>query len=321
MDLGSALLGFVTVVMLKGTVMTITLIFLIKLWRSMQRPKRPYPWVDIPDEDRTAMWLVFWGVALFMLAELGCASGAALIFMLSSGALDIVHSVASGAGMALFALGVYIYLDRKLLRYGTRACLVNRLCHGCTVERGNLCKFRPLIILFAVLALALSMFPLWVAVADIPVDPLRVALPIQAWNQWYDAVMVPYFTQNVPGYQPGGKAYFIPAIIMAAELRVMPVMAGFLALVTLIQVLRGKEHAGIAWLFATLGFLAYIYFEILLYPGSGDALLGSFGHEAVELWFLLCLWVFLKRAFPVGRPALHHEGPETPSGPAPGDPQ
>lgn len=305
MDLGSAILGFLTVFVIKGAVMLVSFVLLVRVRRAMRATEAGHsadtgrqPWIRIPPEHLPEMRISWWGVALFLLAELGCAGGAVVIMVLDNGCLDVVHSMASGAGMALFGLGVYIYLDRKLLRFGDNHCLVNRICHGCTVAKGRACKFNRLILLMAVLALLMSFFPFWVITADVPIDPLRVALPVDSWNQWYDAVVVPYLLANVEGYKPGGEAYFIPKLIMDVELRLLPAAAALMALVCLVQIRRGREHDGLKWLAATLGLLGYVYFEILLYPGTGDAMLGSLGHELIELWFLAAFWVFVRRAFP-----------------------
>ncbi len=309
MDLGSALLGFLTVVVIKGAVMLVSFILLVRVRRALRAAAAGddeaggEAWIRIPPEHLPEIKVTWWGVALFLLAELGCAGGAVVIVVANSGCLDVVHSVASGAGMALFGLGVYIYLDRKLLRFGDNHCLINRICHGCTVAKGGACKFNRLILLFAALALAMSLFPFWIITGPVPIDPLRVALPVDSWNQWYDAVVVPYLLANVEGYKPGGEAYFIPKLIMDVELRLLPAVAALMSLVSLLLIWRGREHGGIKWLAATLGLLGYVYFEILLYPGTGDALLGSLGHELIELWFLAAFWVFVRRAFPVERPS------------------
>ena len=43
------------------------------------------------------------------------------------------------------------------------------------------------------------------------------ALPFDSLNAWFDATMVPWMIANIPGYDPSGKAFFIPEAELIIE--------------------------------------------------------------------------------------------------------
>lgn len=298
MDLGSALLGLFSAVVVKGGVMVVGLWLLLKLGKAVLPSQPAASWVNVPEDYRSEMKVVFWGLILFYIAELGC--GLAILSLACPGAevFDVIHSVVSGVGMSVFGLGMYLYLDKKILHYGDKMCLANRICRGCTIGEASGCKFHAFIILLALFIAMVALLAFWIPTDRVNLDPARVALPVESWNAWYDRVMVPYFRANVPGYEPGGKAYFIPESILFIEFRVIPAMAFLTLIVSIPFLLKRRDEIALKLLILSIGFLGYAYLEIVVYRGTNDALLGSLAHEAAELWFLITLVVFLRLAFP-----------------------
>jgi len=298
MDLGSALLGLFSAVVVKGGVMVVGLWLLFKMGKAVLPSRPTTSWIHVPEDYRLEMKVVFGGLILFYIAELGCALAVLSVACPGAELFDVVHSVVSGVGMSVFGLGMYLYLDKKVLHYGDKLCLANRICRGCAIGEAAGCKFHNFIILLALFIAMVALLALWIPTDRVNLDPARVALPFESWNAWYDRVMVPYFRANVPGYEPGGKAYFIPESILFIEFRVIPAMAFLTLLVSIPYLVERRDGVALKLLILSIGLLGYAYLEIVVYRGTNDALLGSVAHEAAELWFLIALVVFLKLAFP-----------------------
>lgn len=301
MDLGSALLGIFAGLVVKGGVMVVGIWLVVKLGKALFPAHRAESWISIPEEDIPEAKVIFWGLVLFYVAETGC--GLAILSVACPWAVvfDVIHSLLSGLGMSVFALGMYLYLDKKLLHYGDKRCLLNRICRGCTIDEDQGCKFHRFIALLILFVAMVALFTAWVPTDRVNLDPARMALPVDSWNEWYDRVMVPYFTVHIPGYEPGGKVFFLPTNILFLEFHVVPAMALLVLIAGVPYLVKRRDSVVLKLVIVAIGLLGYAYLEIVVYRGTNDALFGSVGHEMAELWFLITLAVFMRQTFPPAR--------------------
>lgn len=299
MDLGAALLALFTGLIVKVAVMVLGGWLLVRLYQATHgRPRRL--WLLLPQEDLPEVKLLYASLVLFAVAELTCGIEVYVLFHCSPW-LSGIHSVTSAAGMGLFSLGLYLFLDKRLLRYGQRACLVNRICRGCTIEEPVGCRYRSTLMLGATFVALAALAPFFAPAEQLNADPRRWVLPFESWNTWYDTTYVPWLQDNVAGYEPTSIAYWLPEAMMVIEYRVLPAVALVVALTAIPLARAGREPlAGKLVVFAA-GMLAYSYFELVLYRVTGDVYVGSLGHELVEFWFLVAVAELLRRTFPPDR--------------------
>jgi hypothetical protein len=233
---------------------------------------------------------------LFAASEATCGVEIYVLFH-SSPILSGTHSITSALGMALFALGLYLHLDKQLVTFGSERCLINRICKGCTVREPGGCKLRTLILLFGTFLALSALVPWFVSTERMNADVAAWALPFDSLNAWYDRVVVPWLITNVPDYQPSGVAYFLPPSMLVIEFRILPALGFLASIYALVEARRGREGRALAVLAAAAGLLTYVYFEIVLYRATGDVLFGSLAHEVAEFWFLLATAELLRRSF------------------------
>lgn len=297
MDLGAALLAVFIAVMVKGTVMVLAVPALFRALRATraERPRRL--WRLVPRDDGATARILFWALACFALSELTCGVE---IYVLarSSPWLEGTHAVTSAVAMALFALGLYRAVDGRALRFGEPGCAMVRVCRTCTVREPMGCKLRPSVLLLATLVPLAALLPLVASTARLDANLHRFALPLPALNAAWDRAVVPWLAAHVPGYAPTGVAFFVPSSVLTIELRVVPAAAIVLATLALLHLRAHRLARGMDLLLLATGPLAYSLFELLLYRGTGDLLLGELGHELGELWFLLFTVELLGRLFP-----------------------
>lgn len=315
MDLGAAILALVTGLIVKVAVMILGGWLLVKLYRASHgaHPKRM--WLLLPKEDLPEVRLLYWSLVLFFVAEATCGIEVYVLFR-SSPWFSGVHAMCSAVGMGLFSLGVFLYLDKKLFRYGQKACLANRICKGCTYEAEVGCKYRAVLMLTATFVALAGLAPLFVPTEQMNADPRKWVLPFESWNAWYDGVWVPWLQDMVPGYDPTSIAYYLPESMMVIEFRVQPMICVALALVAIFLARSGRERLGSKVLVFAMGVLAYPYFELVLYRVTGDVYIGSLGHEIVEFWFLVAMAEFLRRTFPPEEQPQTVEPEAAPASPA-----
>jgi hypothetical protein len=301
MDFGSALFALTAAFLVKGAVMVLGGWLLLRLYGAAWRRPPARAWLLLPAESLPEVRLLWWALALFAASELTCGVEIYVLFQ-SSAILSGAHAVTSAAGMALFALGLYLFADRRLLRFGGPPCLANRICRGCTIAQG--CRFRVVILLLATfLALAVAV-PLFAPAERMNADTSRYVLPFPALNAWYDSSVVPWLEANVPGYRRSGVAYYLPRSVLFIEFRVLPALALAGAVASVGLALRRREAAALKVAAAAAGGLCYSYFELVIYRGTGDVLLGSLMHEVAEFWFLVFTAELLRRCFPAGTAAV-----------------
>lgn len=302
MDFGAALLALVTGVFIKIAVMAIGSVLLVKLYRASygDAPKRL--WLLLPKENLPEVRLVWWSLLCFFVAEWVCGIEVYILFR-SNPWLSGIHAAASALGMGLFTLGVYLYLDKKLFRYGQKACLANRICRGCTIEEPVGCKYRATLMLTATFVGLAALPAFFVPTDPMHADPTRWVLPFASWNAFYDQTYVPWIRSLFPDYEPSSIAYTLTGSMMWIEFRLQPAIALVLAAVAVGLGRASRERTAAKVLVFAIGFLCYPYFEMVLYRVTGDVYIGSLGHELAEFWFLVALAEFLRRTFPPDVPA------------------
>ncbi len=296
MDLGAALLSLLTVGVVKVAVMVVAAGLLVRLYGSAyaKRPRRL--WLLVPQAHLPEIQALWWALLLFGISELTCGVEIWILFR-SSAVLGIIHSVVSAAGMGLLLFAVFSYFDRKLFGFCGPSCIGNRICHGCPVAEGGACRYRALLQLVATLLGLAALPPLFVSTARIAAEPRRYLLPFRFLNAWYDERFMPWLQRVYPGNDPSGVAFSVPPAVQIVDYRLIPALVLALSAVAVALFHRRREGPGLRLVAFGSGALAYTYCELVLYRATGDALLGSLGHEVAEFWFLLATAEFLVRTF------------------------
>lgn len=296
MKLGVALMAILIAVVVKGAVMALTAWLLWKLRPALLRAPVPGRWPWVPTEHLAQVRVLLAGLVLFAVSELTCAVEIYLLHE-SSAFLGGIHSLTSALGMAVFGLGLYLYFNHKLFRYGKLSCLANRICHGCTIETPAGCRFRRALALLAVLVALAAVPALLTPTATLHSDGSRYVLPFDSWNDWFENKVEPWLVAHSE-YDPGRSSFYVPESTAVIEWRLLPVAALALALAATALVLRAREALGMKLLVFAAGLLGFAYSQLVLYLGTGDIVFGAFGHEVAELWFLIATAELLRRAFP-----------------------
>jgi hypothetical protein len=302
-QLGSALVTLLDSLLVKGAVMVITAWLLARLVGSLRAAPGSATWLELDGEDRLELRWLLAALVGFAVSEVACA--VEVVEAGSVEAMDWLHSGSSAVGMGLFAVWLTRVLDRKLLRYGERSCLFNRVCQGCTFSEPARCKLLGTLSLVAALVALAGLPLLWVSTEAIPADPRAYALPFPALNAWYDQVIVPWVRAHAPGNDPTTTRYFFLHSTLVLELRAVPLLASVLAVAALGLLRVRREVAGLRLLAFSAGVLGYGYLEAVLFAATGDPIFGSLAHEGSELWFLLVTTEGLRRLFAPGRPKPH----------------
>ncbi len=298
MDLGAELLALLIVVLVKGAVLVLGSWLLLRLYQaSYAKGHVRRLWLLLPDRDRPEVKLLWWSLVCFFVSELTCGVEVYILFQ-SSVVLSTVHAVSSAVGMGIFALGAYRFVDKKFIAYGQKRCLLNRVCMGCPVVGGGRCKFSLISLLGATFVGLMTFAPMCASTAQLSAHPERYILPFPALNRWYDGELVPWLQLHIPGYERSGIAYVIPESILVLEWKILPGIVLGLCVCAVVMMRLRKQVQGVhVFVFAT-GMLCYSYFQLILYRGVDDLLLGSLGHEVAEFWFLVMVVELLRRIFP-----------------------
>ncbi|MDP6110455.1 MAG: hypothetical protein QGG53_01195 [Planctomycetota bacterium] len=304
MDLGATIIALFTVLVVKVMVMFLGARMVLRLYRATYEEPPKRLWILLPQEHVPEIKLLWWSLVLFFVGEFTCGIEV-YILLRSSSVLAAMHSVVSGTGTALFALGAYIYLDRKIIRYGERGCVVNRICQGCTFREKEGCKFLLVALLFASFVVLAGVLPFFVPTERMVANTRQFILPFESVNVWFDTVVDPWLAANFASYDRSGIAYYLPSSMFVIEFRILPAIALTLALAGIFLLRTQREVLGLRLTVFAFGILAYTYLEILLYPATKNVLMGSLGHETAELWFLVITAEFLRRSFsPTDKPNL-----------------
>lgn len=305
MNLGGVLLAVLVGVVVKGAVVILTAILVVRLYRAtFGRPPRRR-WILLPEEHAPEIKVLWWSLLLFAIAELTCGIEVWVIFR-TSAIFSGIHSATSGLGTGLFALGIYIFLDKKWIRFGESACLANRICRGCTIGQEGGCKFLIVLLLAATFVILAAVPAFFAPTERMLADLDRYTLPFDSLNGWYDGTVEPYLQAHFPNY---GRtdAQYMDETSLIIEFRILPAAAAALGIIALVLLKSRREILGLRFAAFAFGMLCFTYLEVILYPATGTVLIAALGHEVVELWFLLFTAAFLRRAFPP-EPAVREEG-------------
>ena len=297
MELGSTLVALFLFGVVKVAVMVLAGVLLVRLLRAGWATPARIDRFTVTPQDRPALTLMLASLIAFAVSELVCGLEV-YVFMHATGWVATIHSLTSALGMALLALGALTWFDRTLLRFGQPGCLMGRVCQSCTIEQPEGCRYRRLQLMIVTLVLLAALPLLFAPTERMFSNAAPWALPFDSWNAWYDDVVVPLLIERAPGYDPTGMAYSVPPTQLVIEFRLLPLVALALTLAALVVTARRREVLGQQLVALSVGVLAYCWFPAGLYVVTGDVLLGSLGHEVVELWFLIAFAEFLRRTFP-----------------------
>ncbi|MFC1853370.1 rhodanese-like domain-containing protein [candidate division CSSED10-310 bacterium] len=220
--------------------------------------------------------LIRWAMIAFLLGETFCAA----TYLFAAGDCDpmeLMHGLGMVGLSAFLPWGIFVLLDARILRFTEHnsRCTLQRLCQYCWKYDDVSCGLQRLF-LFAAPALAL--------IALIP-----LTAPLEATN-----VMLDIF---------GTKTHFRFSFpVLMCEIRLYPVTAAALMLLTLLPLSRGLksiEKAQIPF-FLGLGFMLYSLFRFFLLTGFRDLPHWvNFWEEFTELLtiigLLLLLYVFRRQ--------------------------
>jgi hypothetical protein len=298
MDFGAASVALVTGLVVKLAVMAIAGWLVHRLSATATaRPSRRL-WMFLPKSDLAEVRLLFWALVLFAVSELTC--GVEVYVLLRAHVATItVHAVSSVAAMSLFMLGLIRYTDRVLIRFGERGCLFNRLCDGCTIHQDAGCRLRPLLALGAAFLVLAGFAALLAPTASLAADTGRLVFPFPAAGAWLDSAVVPRLRAVSAASIRNGEAFRIPEWQFVLEYRLLAALGIACGATAVTAIARRREAFGIRAAAIASGVLGYVYFELVCYRVTGDALLGSLVHEVGELWFLVFTTELLVRAFGV----------------------
>lgn len=301
MDFGAALIGLVISMFTKVIIMAWAFKMILKSYKSLHQSPTKRPWLLVPASLREQFRPLYWSLIFFFISELVCGIEVYIV-MQTSELYRAFHAFSSAIGMGLFALGIYQLIDDRILQYGTNRCVINRVCQGCTVIKGKKCEFQASILIAATFLLLASIPPQFAETSWMQAEPQRWLLPFPTLNSWYDTVLVPWLMNNVPGYKPIGAAFFLPTSTQIIDMKILPAIAGVMALVGGIIYWKGSLKNGIKLIVLSTGPLAYSYYELILNRVTGDLFLGALGHEIGEFLFLVLIAEILTRFFPIEAP-------------------
>lgn len=300
MDFGAALIALATGVLVKGAVMILAARLVARVFRAIHSRPPKRPWLLVPREHRADLRVLFWALVLFAVSELTCGVEV-YVLSRSSAVLASIHAVTSALGMGLFALGLYLHADRAVLRFGSRACVGNRICRGCTFVAPAGCRYRVVLVLVGSFVVLATVPPFFAPVERMVADMRGYAVPLPEVEAWWEQTVIPWLEQ-LDSYDRTGTAFYLPSEELFIEYRAVPALALVLAMAATVLLHRRREKLGIRLLVFAIGLSSYTYFELVLYRVTGDVLIGTLGHEIVEFWFLLITAELLTRTFSAAAP-------------------
>lgn len=291
MDFGALILTVVVLGFIKLFVLFFSVRIVYRLYGSVYQEHPKKLWYLLPKENVLEIRILWWSLVLFFFSEAFCGVETYILFQ-SSPYFGALHSFSASLGMGLFCLGMYIFLEKRLVQYGQNRCMMNRLCRDCSKIKNVECKMKIPILLIASMCL-LVVVPLFFASTEImEVNSSRFVLPFPAMNEWFEL-----FKTSRTNYKPLNTVFFLPTSTQIIDYRIIPAIAGFFVVIGLFFVRGDREKIGLGFVSFGAGLLSYSYLQFITLRGTGDLLLGSFGHEIAEFWFLLFIAEFLKRIF------------------------
>ncbi len=305
MDLGAVILALIVSIGCKIPIMLITATLLYRMFRSTHSSPPKKLWVVIPPEHRQEFKWLFYSLIAFFVSETFCGVET-WILMRSDASMRAIHAVASSTGMGLFAVGLYMLLDKKIIFYAEKRCALNKICKGCTLLEGKMCKFNSTVLIFGAFIFLATIPPMFVSTNLITADPSKFILPFPAINSWYELTLIPFLKSMDPNYKSIGVAFFLPKSTQILENKIIPMFVALVVAIGMAVFNSKKIDTKLRGFYAILfggGMLCYSYFEIILNRLVGDLFLGAIGHEIGEFVFLFLLAEFLTTTFKAGKEA------------------
>lgn len=301
MDLGAVLMGLLTAMIVKVTVIVLTAVLLVRLLR-VSHDDTSKPWLLIPPPHRLRFRILSWGLILFAVSELACGIEIYVITR-SNALLACLHSITSSVGMGLTAIGLFQIFDWKYFHFvdTTSPCIAMNTCEECTKRRSGVCQYRPLLSMAAALLMLMALPVFFVSTERLHADPGLYVLPFEPLNNWYEEMLARRQTAGVAGTPADLSGFYLPEEMLFLEFRVLPILAVLLAAASIACFLGKKEDWGIGMLLFAVGNQAYVYFEVMIYGLTRKPIFGFFLHECGELFFLLMVSNLLPRMFPKPR--------------------
>jgi len=291
MELGALIFTVVIVGLLKALVLFICIRLLYHLFGAVYRERPRRLWYLLPRDNMPETRIIWWSLAAFFFSEAFCGVET-WILLRSSRIFGALHSVSAAGGMGLFGWGIYLFLDKRAFHFAQAGCLARKLCHECPRTAGLACKMRLLVQLLAAI-LVIALLPLWMAsTAPMVANASRFALPWASVNAWFAA-----WSNQSPHLRPLSVTFVISTSTQVIDYKIIPGLAAVLAITSLWLLRKNREHQALPMLAFAAGLLSFSYLQLVMYRGTGDALIGSLGHELTEFWFLLFVAEFLRRAF------------------------
>ncbi|HAZ13458.1 MAG: hypothetical protein A2X86_13090 [Bdellovibrionales bacterium GWA2_49_15] len=299
MDLGAVLLALTVSIGLKIPIMLITAALIYRMFRSTQTSPPKKLWAVIPKEHRQEFKWLYLSLICFFISETFCGVET-WILMRSDATMRAIHALSSSTGMGLFAVGLYLLFNKKVIFYAEKKCVLNKMCKGCTLLAGETCKFNSTVLIFGTFIFLAIFPPFFVSTDLLTADPTKFILPFTGLNSWYDLTLVPYLKTLDPSYKTIGVAFFLPTSTQILENKILPGIVGVIV-VTGMMLFSSKKLKlklmGLNTILFGAGMLCYTYFEIILNRLVGDLFLGAIGHEIGEFVFLFLLTEFLTVTF------------------------
>ncbi|MEK6625965.1 MAG: hypothetical protein AABY86_13390 [Bdellovibrionota bacterium] len=299
MDLGAVLLALTVSIGLKIPIMLIAGSLIYKMYRATHASPPKRLWAVIPKEHRQEFKWLYYSLIFFFISETFCGVET-WILMRSDATMRAIHALSSSFGMGLFAVGLYLLFDKKIIFYAEKKCALNKMCKGCTLLAGETCKFNSTVLIFGTFIFLAIFPPLFVSTEVITANPAKFILPFESINHWYEFTLIPLLKSLDPNYKSIGVAFFLPTSTQILENKILPSIVGIIVL-TGITLFSSKKLAtkliGFNTILFGAGMLCYTYFEIILNRLVGDLFLGAIGHEIGEFVFLFLLTEFLTVTF------------------------
>ena len=147
MEFGAFLIALFVTMGVKISVIFTTLFLLWKMIKLRVVQKELLAESVANQESYKIFNLLFWSLILFFFSEVFCGIET-YILMRSDYLGRITHSLSSSTGLAVFLLGLFMLLDKHLIRFAKPKCMFIPVCRECTLFSENNCKFSKMVIIF-----------------------------------------------------------------------------------------------------------------------------------------------------------------------------
>lgn len=291
MEFGATIMGYLCAGILKPIVMIFAGGLLVRMIRSYRQEATADAWLRITADQKPVYRILLVSLVFFALSELFCAFET-YVLLCSDAKWQIMHSLTSGISMGLFAVGLFMLLDERLVHFGEGTCCMKPVCGGCPKITKGHCTVEPFVVLGCLLLVLMAIPPLFASTAQMTANPSLYVLPADGLNNWYDHTVMPWMMSVCPRYRPLGEVVFVTALPQAFDYQLLPVVSMALTLAGWLLFRSGKRVTQMRGLYLVVfasGLLGYTYYQLVLQRAMGDLLIAAIGHEVGELFFLFIL--------------------------------